>query len=201
MNVWSGGKLSSSKTNTWKFEMNPRMCWSLVKYFSFSRFPTLEMYALMPSASLMQGSPKSWASWSGMSWSLSRALSKLRHFNSSVTPWLRTYWDKIWNKDNEKFEFNKLLVKTQVFRPLQHLFGSNQLNLLKWYKSTKRRWIKICSLYKSIVRSLHFHFFKRTEDDTKMNGDVWKRPIEIVPLCTCLVILQHFYISCMNNCI
>lgn len=56
-----------------------------------SVFLTLEMYALMPSASLMQGSPKSWASWSGMSWSLSRAFSKLRHFSSSVTPWLRTY--------------------------------------------------------------------------------------------------------------
>lgn len=55
---------------------------------------TLEMYALMPSASLMHGSPKSWASWSGMSWSLSRALSRLRHLSSSVTPWLRTYKTK-----------------------------------------------------------------------------------------------------------
>lgn len=58
---------------------------------SSTLFPTLEMYALMPSASLMHGSPKSWASWSGMSWSLSRAFSRLRHFSSSVTPWLRTY--------------------------------------------------------------------------------------------------------------
>lgn len=55
---------------------------------------TLEMYALMPSASLMHGSPKSWASWSGMSWSLSRAFSRLRHLSSSVTPWLRTYKTK-----------------------------------------------------------------------------------------------------------
>ena len=74
------------------------------------------MYALMPSASLMHGSPKSWASWSGMSWSLSRAFSKLRHFSSSVTPWLRTYKIitdlKDWNSTSSRLFKD---VKDEIF--------------------------------------------------------------------------------------
>lgn len=93
-------------------------------------FLTLEMYALMPSASLMHGSPKSWASWSGMSWSLSRAFSKLRHFSSSVTPWLRTYTTNTW----KKLDFYCLVTKIDhIYSTVQNFMAFKQtLYYLFW---------------------------------------------------------------------
>lgn len=91
----------------------------------------------MPSASLMHGSPKSWASWSGMSWSLSRAFSKLRHLSSSVTPWLRTCRENTWRKTKKKLDLFCLVAQKST-TSLEDIYSD--VDQWAWLNYSDRRW-------------------------------------------------------------